>query len=44
MSHYQLIRERWLREANDRYHNGCGKEKTAKYHRNNQELLRGNER
>ena len=35
MSYCQLNRDRLLREAGDRYHKGCGKEKAAKYYRNN---------
>ena len=44
MGYYQLNRDRFSREANGKYHNGCGKEKGAEYYRHNQEVLRKNAR
>ena len=40
MSYYQLNRDRLLEKTKDKYHNGGGKEKTAKYYPNNREVLR----
>ena len=44
MNYYQLNRDRFLKKANDRYHNGGGKEKSAECYRKNQEVLRENAR
>ena len=39
MRYYQLNRDKLLKEAKNRYHNGGGKEKAAEYNRNTQEFL-----
>ena len=40
MNYYQLNRDKLLEKGKSRYHNGCGKEKTARYYEDNQEVLR----
>ena len=40
MSYYQLNRDKLLEKVKDRYHNGDGKEKAAKYYKNNQNILK----
>ena len=39
MNYYQLNRDTLLEKAKNRYHNGSGKEKTARYYEDNQEVL-----
>ena len=40
MSYYWFNREKLLKNAWDKYHNKGGKQKAAKYHAANQEVLR----
>ena len=40
MSYYWFNREKILKYAWDKYHNKAGKQKAAKYHAANQEVLR----
>ena len=40
MNYYQLNRDKLLEKGKSRYHNGCGKEKAARYYEDNQEVLR----
>ena len=44
MSYYWFNREKILKNAWDKYHNKRGKEKAAKYHAANQEIIKEDER
>ena len=39
MSYYQLNRDRLLKETNDRYHNGGGREKATEHYKDNQQII-----
>ena len=44
MNYYQKNREKILKKAHEKYHNGGGKEKAKKYYRENKEEIKKRER
>ena len=44
MNHYQRNKDKILKKAYEKYHNGGGKEKTKKYYRENKEEIKKRER
>ena len=44
MSYYDKNKEKLLKKAHDKYHNGGGKERAAKYYQKNKEKIKERER
>lgn len=40
ISFYEVNKDKFLKEVKDRHHNGSGKEKAAKYYKDNQNILK----